>query len=467
MNDQQKLEFGHYVRGLIFLDRENLTSAKEALVAAGDFPNARRQIPFILQDLGAPATEIMTTLVATLNSGDLQALPWIIKFNEEFEFSHPNIKQFEEDLQLKIKEVNQSVLLGLMRIARENQDYAAYVEEMIHLVNLGNPYAKCELGWCFLLGHNSPLIYEELRKQQKQLPSLNGILPKLPEIPFYNKGDLTDLGPQELEFLTEDDFAYLDELLNLGEISIYTDAHIMQFRLDFRSKRFETLNEYIEELAGTGDDDLRWQDPRYLISFCLITRVDKQDGMMMREFESILSEYGLSEFLHELLSTELYEDNLIDKSDLFGAITDFIRTPSKVDPKVAISFFDKYESPLFRQFIKEFEKSPAAASKKYSEYMERAIAGDKIYFQCTAEVLEFIDRGYFDFDLVDPILHGMIMNKLPNLIENSAKIPGELLEYLYWFEDGKAYFLDDIKRRIANHPNTPKAVRDNFYSVNG
>jgi len=56
---------------------------------------------------------------------------------------------------------------------------------------------------------------------------------------------------------------------------------------------------------------------------------------------------------------------------------------------------------------------------------------------------------------------------LPSLIENSAKIPGELLEYLYWFEDGKAYFLDDIKRRIANHPNTPKVVRDDFYSVNG
>ena len=467
MNDQQKLEFGHYVRGLIFLDRENLTSAKEALVAAGDFPNARRQIPFILRDLGAPATEIMTTLVATLNSGDLQALPWIIKFNEEFEFSHPNIKQFEEDLQLKIKEVNQSVLLGLMRIARENQDYATYVEEMLNLVNLGNPYAKCELGWCFILGHNSPLIYEELRKQKKQLPSLNGILPKLPELPFDNKGDLTDYDPQELEFLTEDDFAYLNELLKLGEISIYTDAHIMQFRLDLRRKRFKTFEEYIEEFDGTGDDDLRWQDPRYLISFCFLNRVDKRDGKMMREILSALREYGLSEFLQGLLSTEFYEGDLMDESDLFGALPDFIRTPSKVDPKVAISFFDKYESPLFRQFIKEFEKSPAAASKKYSEYMERAIAGDKIYFQCTAEVLEFIDRGYFDFDLVDPNLHGMIMKKLPSLIENSAKIPGELLEYLYWFEDGKAYFLDDIKRRIANHPNTPKVVRDDFYSVNG
>ena len=95
-----------------------------------------------------------------------------------------------------------------------------------------------------------------------------------------------------------------------------------------------------------------------------------------------------------------------------------------------------------------------------------AMAGHADHFQCTAATLEFIDRGYYDCDLVDPILHGLIMKKLPKLIESSPDISGDFLEYLYRFENGQAYFLDDIRRRIVRHPNAPDSVKNHFYSVN-
>jgi hypothetical protein len=105
------------------------------------------------------------------------------------------------------------------------------------------------------------------------------------------------------------------------------------------------------------------------------------------------------------------------------------------------------------------------AERKYSEFMSIAMSGDADYFQCTAAALEFIDRGYYDFDLVNPLLHGLVMKKLPKLIESSPDVSGDFLEYLYRFENGQAYFLDDIRRRIVRHSNVPDSVKNHFYSV--
>jgi hypothetical protein len=106
-----------------------------------------------------------------------------------------------------------------------------------------------------------------------------------------------------------------------------------------------------------------------------------------------------------------------------------------------------------------------AANKKYVEFMSQAMSGEADYFDATASALEFIDRGYYDFDLVDPMLHGLVMRKLPSLIETTKNISSDFLEYLYTFENGKAYFLDDIRRRVANHHNAPAKIKEHFYSM--
>ena len=102
--------------------------------------------------------------------------------------------------------------------------------------------------------------------------------------------------------------------------------------------------------------------------------------------------------------------------------------------------------------------------RKYSDVMAKAIDGAAEQFQCTAAALEFIDRGYYDFDLVDPMLHGLVMRKLPALIDASSGFSTEFLEYLYRFEDGQAYFQEDIRRRLVRHPNASTSIRDDFYS---
>lgn len=53
MSDPMKIKHGNYAKGLIHLQRQETTAAKNAFIAADDFPNARRQLPFILKDLGA------------------------------------------------------------------------------------------------------------------------------------------------------------------------------------------------------------------------------------------------------------------------------------------------------------------------------------------------------------------------------------------------------------------------------
>jgi hypothetical protein len=136
-----------------------------------------------------------------------------------------------------------------------------------------------------------------------------------------------------------------------------------------------------------------------------------------------------------------------------------------VSQEVALKFFTKFKSPLFDDFVETFKDSPVAAGRKYSEFISKAVQGDEEYFQCTAATLEFVDRGYYDFDLIDVMLHNLVIRKLPALIEGTPDISAEFLEYLYRFENGQAYFLDDIRRRIAKHPNTPKHIHDDFYSV--
>jgi hypothetical protein len=184
----------------------------------------------------------------------------------------------------------------------------------------------------------------------------------------------------------------------------------------------------------------------------------------MSVFRSVLQNYGISEFLEELLDEipVLNDDGLFDD---FGS-EQMVRTPAGVAPETAYAYFDKFNSPLFNEFVASFKDSPVTAERKYSEFMSMAMSGDADYFQCTAAALEFIDRGYYDFDLVEPMLHGLVMKKLPKLIESSADVSGDFLEYLYRFENGQAYFLDDIRRRLAKHPNAPLSVRNDFYSVN-
>jgi hypothetical protein len=440
------------------LQRGDAAAAKIAFIEAYDFPNARRQLPFIIKDLGGSPGEIIGALSAALDDGDMQALPWLIRFNDEFRFGHPDIKLFKKNLKSAVDEENQSVLLGLMRIAREDQDVEEYLNLMIQLINLGNPLAKCEMVNFIMQGPEYKKEYDAMRKQQGRLPILNGAKANFKEIPDTFDEDLSGAG--EHPFLDKNDFEYLAALLDQGDEAIASGAHSLKYYLDMSMKRFETFGEYVQEL--TESHDARWEDPHFLLVFAIDLRTYlPQYGM--RIFGNMLERYGLTEFLDQLLEEVQNLEEVLLFDD--GLVTQLVRTPAKVSPEVAIQFFTKFRSPLFDEFVGIFEDSPVAAGRKYSEFISKAIHGDVEYFQCTAAALEFIDRGYYDFDLVDAMLHSTVMKKLPALIDGTPEISAEFLEYLYRFENGEAYFLDDIRRRIAKHPKTPKKVHDDFYSV--
>ncbi|CAN2189692.1 hypothetical protein MCEMRE185_00493 [Candidatus Nanopelagicaceae bacterium] len=458
MSDPIKVKHGNYVKGLMHLQRRDAAAAKAAFIEADDFPNARRQLPFIIKDLGGSPSEIIGALSAALDDGDMQALPWLIRFNDQFRYSHPDIKLFKKNLESAVDEENQSVLLGLMRIAREDRDVKEYLSLMIQLINLGNPLAKCEMVNFIMQGPEYRKEFDAMRKQQGKLPILNGVKANFKEIPKNLDEDSS--GAREHPFLDKNDFEYLGALLDQGAEAIASGAHSLKYYLDMSMRRFETFPEYVQEL--TQSYDARWEDPHFLLIFAidLHTYWPQYD---MSVFRNILESYGLTEFLLQL-SEEIQS---VESESLFddGLLIQLVRTPAKVSSEVALEFFAKYGSPLFDEFVGIFMDSPVAAGRKYSEFISKAMHGEAEYFQCTAAALEFIDRGYYDFDLVDAMLHGSVMRKLPALIESSPEISAEFLEYLYGFENGEAYFLDDIRRRIAKHPNTPKKVHDDFYSV--
>lgn len=458
MSDLEKIKHGHYVRGLMHLQRGDAAAARIAFIEADDFPSARRQLPFIVKDLGGSPAEILGALSAALEHGDMQALPWLIRFNDQFRFGHPDIKLFKKNLKSAVDEENQSVLLGLMRIAREDQDVKEYLNLMIRLINLGNPFAKCEMVNLIMQAPEYRKEYDALRKQQGKLPILNGAKANFKELPKTFDEDLS--GAQEHPFLDKYDFEYLGALLDQGDEAIASGAHSLKYYLDMSMRRFETIEEYVQEL--TESHDARWEDPHYLLIFAidLHTYLPQYD---LSIFKDMLERYELTEFLHQL-SEEIQS---VESESLFddGLAALLVRTPVKVAPEVAFKFFNKFKSPLFDEFVGIFKDSPVAAGRKYSEFMSKAMNGEVEYFQCAAAALEFIDRGYYDFDLVDVKLHSLVMKKLPALIEGTPEISSEFLEYLYRFEDGQAYFLDDIRRRIAKHPKAPQHVHDDFYSV--
>ena len=460
MFDPIKVKHGNYVKGLMHLQRGDAAAAKFAFVEADDFPNARRQLPFIIKDLEGSPSEILGALSTALDDGDMQALPWLIRFNDQSRYGHPDIKHLKKNLKSAVNEENQSVLLGLMRIAREDQDVKEYLNLMIRLINLGNPFAKCEMVNFIMQAPEYRKEYDAMRKQQGKLPILKGFKANFKEIP--DTFDENSSEAREHLFLDKYDFEYLGALLDQGEESIASGAHSLKYYLDMSMRRFETFEEYVLEL--TQSLDARWEDPHFLLVFAIDLRsyLPQYD---LSIFRNILERYGLTEFLDQLLE----EIQNLESVSLFddGLSAQIVRTPAKVAPEVALEFFEKYRSPLFDEFVGSFKNSPVAAGRKYSEFISNAMHGKLEYFQCTAAALEFIDRGYYDFDLVDPMLHGLVMKKLPALIDGTPEISAEFLEYLYRFENGEAYFLDDIRRRIAKHPNTPQKVHDDFYSVKG
>jgi hypothetical protein len=460
MFDPIKVKHGNYVKGLMHLQRGDAAAAKVAFVEADDFPNARRQLPFIIKDLEGTPSEILGALSTALDDGDMQALPWLIRFNEKFRYGHPDIKLLKKNLKSAIDEGNQSVLLGLMRIAREDRDVKEYLNLMVQLITLGNPLAKCEMVNFIMQGPEYRKEYDAMRKQQGKLPILKGIKANFKEIP--DTFDENSSEAREHPFLDKNDFEYLEALLDQGQESIASGAHSLKYYLDMSMRRFETFEEYVQELSQSLD--ARWEDPHFLLVFAIDLR-SYLPHYDLSIFRNILERYGLTEFLDQLLE----EIQNLESVSLFddGLSTQIVRTPAKVAPEVAFQFFEKYGSPLFDEFVGCFKESPVAAGRKYSEYISNAMHGKVEYFQCTAAALEFIDRGYYDFDLVDPMLHSLVMKKLPALIDGTPEISAEFLEYLYRFENGEAYFQDDIRRRIAKHSNTPQKVHDDFYSVKG
>ena len=460
MSDQTKIKQGYYAKGLLYLQRNDLASALEAFQAAEDFPNAKRQIPFVLKELNASPSEIMGSLISALDSGDIQALPWIIKFNDEFDYKHPDIKTFKNDLKLAVKEESQSALLGLMRTAREDGDHKEYISIMIQLINLGNPDAKCEMVNLVMRAPGLPSEYETLCKKQSKLPTLNGVKASFREISKFQNVQLMESEEVDYSYLNANDYDFLGALLDQKDQAISSGAHALSYHLNLSLRKFETFEEYVQELLQSQDS--RWDDPYFLLVFaCDIRTYLPQHSLSV--FRNILQNYGLTDFLDELLD----EIPALDDDALFGDFESeqMVRTPAGVAPEIAYAYFDKFDSPRFNEFIASFKDSPVNAERKYLEFMSMAIAGDVDYFQCSAAALEFIDRGYYDFDLVDPMLHGLVMKKLPKLIESSPNISADFLEYLYRFENGQAYFLDDIRRRVVKHPNAPLSIKNDFYSV--
>lgn len=449
MSELLQIKHGHFAKGLAHLQRREPSAALEAFKAADDFPNAFRQLPFILKDLQASPAEIFAALIRALDAGDMQALPWIVRFNEEFNYQHPDIKLFKKNLKDAEKEKDQSVILGLMRIAREDKHYKEYMNLMTQLIQEGNPYAKCEMVNLVMQGPEYIDEYEALRKQQGKLPVLNGVKPNFKAIP---KGDGNPT------FLDSDDFEYLAALLDQGEEGIASGANILKYFLDTTMGRFETFTEYVHEL--TNSQDSRWEDPHYLLIFAteLRTFLPQHDLTIFRQ---TLQSYGLVDYLNVLLQEipEQISESLFDDMEA----TQIVRTPSKIPAEKAFEFFRRYSSPLFDEFLESFKASPVSAGRKYSDFMAKAMEGQSEYFQCSAASLEFIDRGYYDFDLVDPMLHGLVMKKLPSLLDGSAGISEAFLEYLYQFEGGQAYFQDDIRRRLVRHPNAPSSIKEHFY----
>jgi hypothetical protein len=300
-----------------------------------------------------------------------------------------------------------------------------------------------------------------LYKKQSKLPTLNGIKPNFKEISKSQDDESLESEGIENNFLDSNDYQYLAALLDQGDQSIGSGAHALNYYLNLNLKKFETFEEYVQELLQSQDS--RWEDPYFLLVFACDTRTFLPQHSLS-VFRSILQNYGLATFMDELLDEipVLNDDALFDD---FGS-DQMVRTPAAVATETAYAYFDKFNSPFFSEFVNSFKDSPVNAERKYSEFMAKAMAGDTDYFQCTAAVLEFIDRGYYDFDLVDSMLHGLVMKKLPKLIESSPNISGDFLEYLYRFEDGQAYFLDDIRRRVVKHPNAPVSIKTDFYSVN-
>jgi hypothetical protein len=460
MSDLMKIKQGHHVKGLFHLQRNEPTIALQAFRDAEDFPNAKRQIPFILKELSASPSEIMGSLISALDSGDMQALPWIVKFNDEFNYKHPDIKTFKDDLKFAVKQESQGALLGLMRTAREDGDHKEYISIMIQLINLGNPDAKCEMVNLVMSASSSLSEYGTLCKKQDKLPILNGIKPNFKEISKSKVNQSLESEDIESNFLDSNDYLYLAALLDQNDKSTSSGAHALNYYLNLNLKKYETFEEYVQELLQSQDS--RWEDPYFLLVFvCDMRTYLPQHSISV--FRSVLQNYGLSGFMDELLNEipVLNDDGLFDD---FGS-DQMVRTPAKVAPETAFAYFDKYDSPLFNEFVVSFKDSPVNAERKYLEFISMAMAGNADYFECTAAALEFIDRGYYDFDLVEPMLHGLVMKKLPKLLESSPDISGDFLEYLYRFENGKAYFLDDIRRRIVNHSNVPDSVKNHFYSV--
>jgi hypothetical protein len=347
-----------------------------------------------------------------------------------------------------------------MRTAREDGDHKEYISIMIQLINLGNPDAQCEMVNLVMSASSSLSEYGTLCKKQDKLPILNGIKPNFKEISKSKTNQSLESEDIESNFLDSNDYLYLAALLDQNDKSTSSGAHALNYYLNLNLKKYETFEEYVQELLQSQDS--RWEDPYFLLVFvCDMRTYLPQYSISV--FRSVLQNYGLSGFMDELLDEipVLNDDGLFDD---FGS-DQMVRTPAKVAPETAFAYFDKYDSPLFNEFVVSFKDSPVNAERKYLEFISMAMAGNADYFECTAAALEFIDRGYYDFDLVEPMLHELVMKKLPKLIESSPDISGDFLEYLYRFENGKAYFLDDIRRRIVNHSNVPDSVKNHFYSV--
>ena len=455
-----KIKQGHYVKGLFYLQRNEPARALEAFREAEDFPNAKRQIPFILRELNAAPSEIIGSLISAFDSGDLQVLPWIIKFNDELNYKHPDIKTFKEKLKTEVKQNSQAVLLGLMRTARDDRNHNEYISIMIQLINLGNSDAKCEMVNMVMGALSFQTEYETLCKKQSELPTLNSIQPNFKEISKSQSDEYLESESMNQSYLDSKDYQYLFALLDQNDQALSSGSNTLNYHLNLNVRKFETFDEYVQELLQAQDS--RWEDPYFLLVFACDVRA-YLPHYSLSVFKSILQNYGLSAFMDELLEEipVLTDDSLFDD---FGS-GQLVRTPAGIEPEVAYVFFEKYSSKLFDEFVSTFRENPVIAERKYSEFMSMAMAGNIDYFQCAAAALEFIDRGYYDFDLVDPMLHGLVMKKLPKLIESTAEISGDFLEYLYRFENGQAYFLDDIRRRIARHSKAPDSVKNHFYAI--
>ena len=399
------MKHGLHFRGLREFDRQNYGKAYEAFKAAGNYRDSLFKMAEIVRQTSQPISETAAHYWAAYDAGDKAALPWLCTIEEgeafESQVEHPRLKEINADFAALREAHDPNIARELSRLSFQIGELTEGLRYLTAGVLLGDPESRILLSDLLIFGPTSPSLTACYTLMlDKNNFNFEGF-PFAPELIPLSNPEANSF--EEEQEMSDEMSKLLFWLYDQGDSELRTPGLLMR-RIQQEMTTAESFDFFIDyhgEMKNSfGFKGALYTDITTVFDLAAhLLRITKEPDLTVYEYLS--NKFGVRDLFDEMVEEiKSSEAKVIHDRTFYNVFTYSYSSNFSLEAALSRIPID-YQLQSVKSFITCVESLDFdSAESLFDNLLKEAESGVEGACVELANLLEFIDRLRFEFDLL-------------------------------------------------------------------